>query len=1014
MPRSSPPLLNSNYDEVATRVEKLAVAATNVPGSSRWTPPADGSMDLGRALIRVFDTMARHASERINRIPERNFLAFLERLGITPSASRPARVPLTFSLVAGGNSESTVPGRTRVGAMPQSGDTREVVFETERDLFTTRAKVAAVVVRQPDGDRLVDRTAEGTGAREAFFSAFDAGDPATHGFYLAADDVLNVPSGTNVTMTFVVDDASRWTSLFASPTPALTTDAYYRTAVPAPPLVRWSYWNGTSWTPLTLTSTTGTAIGFRVPADMASAVVNGRRARWIRAQLLAWPLAGVPRISGVTISSTPSQTGVVPTAAFANSRPLDLTVDFYPFGEAPRFNDYLLIACEGLLDKRSASVTITIALNASTRNLKTADAPLLTWEISTATGWRAVASLVAATGTVLDPAIIRNDVLRTQTFVVPAEAAPMTIGNIRTVWLRVRLAGGSFGRGLNIDYSVSPPRTTDDGYRPPIVQTLTVSSSATLTNSNPLCTTEDDFTFQDRAFQAPVSMFTRAQDTQPTLYIGFDRPLAARETRLYFQIAPLDPIAAARDTSAAAQGTIIWEYWARSNAWLPLVFDDETRNFAASGMLQFVAPADSSRRMQFSRDLYWFRGRYQLPTGITAPPPVPRLGRVLTNTVWAVDATARQNEVIGSSDGRASAIFKVVGRPVIEGQILEVRESSLPRDVAISLIVSEADARYAGQVWVRWQEVDNFYSSGANDRHYTIDREQGIITFGDGRRGMAPPRGVQNIRVSYTSGGGLIGNRAAGTVKQLKTTVPYVDGVTNHESAQGGADADTGEEIKTWGPSVLRHGYKAVTAQDFEDLALEASPAVARAKAITVDFDSVLAAENPGGAITGVVAPGTLVLLLATNGAELPPAASGGILRDVDAYLRARSSPAVDLRLAGPTWVEVSVTSLDITAVSMQGAEALRHRIQRTLTAFFHPITGNVDNEGWAFGALPNESDVYRLVTSIPGVSRIGALNWTLRTIDGQSPPAFEDPLRNRVLIYPGTQNVRIVATGGA
>lgn len=1015
MPRSSPPLLNSNYDDVSTRVEKLAIAVTNTPGSQGWTPPTDGSVDLGRTLIRVFETMARHASERINRIPERNFLVFLDRLGITPSASRPARVPLTFSLTAGGNSEPTVPGRTRVGAMPQSGDTREVVFETERDLFTTRAQVAAVIVRQPNGDRLVDRTAAGTGAREEFFAAFDGGDPVMHAFYLAADDVLNfVPSTTNVTMTFGVDDAAKWTALHAGALPALTNDSYYQTAAPTAPLVRWMYWNGTNWASLTLVSVTGTMIVFRMPSDVASTIVNGRRARWIRAQLLAWPQAGVPRITTVTITSTVSSTGVPPTAMFANARPLDWTLDFYPFGDTPRFNDFLLVACEGVLDKRGASITATITPSTATQNLKTADAPALTWEISTATGWRSLGSNVLASGTVVTAGIIRNDVLRTQTFTIPAEAAPMTIGNTRTVWLRIRLTGGTFGKGLSIDYNVTPPRTADDGYRPPIVQSLSFGGSVTLTNSTPLCVSEDDFAAIDRNFQASFPMFTRATDSLPTLYVGFDRAFTPRETRIYFQIAPLDPVGAAREASAAVQGSITWEYSSTGDTWVPLVFEDETRNFASSGMVQFVGPADFRRRSLYSRDLYWLRARYQLPMGLPTPPPVPRLGRLLTNTVWAVDSTARTKEVIGSSDGGAGASFEMVGRPVVEGQIVEVREPSLPRNVDRSDITPEPDNRYAGQVWVRWREVDNFYSSGPKDRHYTIDREMGILRFGDGRRGMAAPRGVQNVRVSYASGGGLIGNRPSRAVKQLKTTVSYVDSVTNYESAQGGADADTGEVIKTWGPSVLRHGYKAITAQDFEDLALEASPAVARAKAITVEFDSALASDNPNGSISGVIAPGTVVILLATNGRELPPAASGGVLRDVDAYLRARSSPAVDLRLAGPTWVEVAVTGLDITAVSALGTEVLRDRIERALSAFFHPITGNVDGEGWAFGALPNESDVYRLVTSIPGVNRIGALNWTLRTIDGRAPPLFDDPLRNRVLIYPGAQTVRIVSTGGA
>jgi len=1014
MPRPSPPLLNSNYDDIATRVEKLAVAITRTNETPGWVPPADDSVDLGRALISLFATMARHGAERINRIPERNFLAFLARLGLTPSAARAARVPLTFSLVPTGDAEPTVPGRTRVGANAQPGDTREVIFETERDLFTTRAQIASVFVRQPDGDRLANRTAAATGASEEFYQAFDGGEPATHTLYLAADDVLTVPAETNVTMTFSVNDAARWAAIHGSVMPALTADSYYVSRVPTAPLVRWTYWNGTDWADLKVTVSAPNTLRFNMPANMTSTVVNGRRARWIRARLLAWPLGGVPSITGITIQSTPTRTGVTPSAAFANTRALDLSMDFYPFGETPHFNDFLLLSCDEWLARPGANLGVQVTLNNATQPLKSTDAPILTWEISTATGWKSLTT-VQPTGTVVSsgPPTIRNDVLRTTmtNLVIPADAAPMTIGNVKATWLRIRLSGGSFGVGLKFDYTKEPPQV-DDGYRPPIVQSISMSSTVTLTNTNPLLATENDLAFADVSLTQPLVMFSRSSDDLPTLYAGFDRAFTAGQTQqLYVQVAPLDLSEATRGVVPTTNSTVNWEYWAGDGTWKQLAFQDKTRGFIASDMVSFVAPGDMRRRSIFSRDLFWLRARYRISGPASTS---PRIGRMLTNTVWARDCVSSPSEILGSADGRADASFTTTGKPILDGQTIAVRESSAAKDVVRDDMVEEDDPSFLGQIWVRWVEVDNFDSSGPKDRHYAIDREGGIIRFGDGLRGMAPPRGKQNVRARYAFGGGAIGNRPAKSVAKLKTTVPYVAGVTNFEPATGGANADTGEEIKSWGPSVLRHGYRAVTAEDFEDLALEASPAVARAKTITIEFDSIQAADTPIGAISGPIQPGSLVLLLATNGPELPPAASAGILRDVDAYLRARSSAAVDIRLAGPTWVEVSVLGLDITASSAVGTEILRDRIQRGLAEFFHPITGNVEGQGWNFGDLPNESDVYRFVMSIPGVSRIGALDWTLRTTDGLAPPLFDDPLRNRVLIYPGRQNVRIVATGGA
>ena len=57
--------------------------------------------------------------------------------------------------------------------------------------------------------------------------------------------------------------------------------------------------------------------------------------------------------------------------------------------------------------------------------------------------------------------------------------------------------------------------------------------------------------------------------------------------------------------------------------------------------------------------------------------------------------------------------------------------------------------------------------------------------------------------------------------------------MTNFEAAKGGTDAETLKSAKMRAPRVLRSNTRAVTAEDFEYLALETSPEVARAKCIS-------------------------------------------------------------------------------------------------------------------------------------------------------------------------------------
>src|SRR5262249_35922469 len=134
------------------------------------------------------------------------------------------------------------------------------------------------------------------------------------------------------------------------------------------------------------------------------------------------------------------------------------------------------------------------------------------------------------------------------------------------------------------------------------------------------------------------------------------------------------------------------------------------------------------------------------------------------------------------------------------------------------------------EVWVEWKTVDHFHRSGPHDRHYTIDRETGVIAFGDGKQGAIPPAGVNNVVMKeYRIGGGSSGNVATESITQLRTTIPYVQKVSNLIPACGGADIEPPETFIRRALRVVRHRNRAVTYEDYEDLALAASPLVAQA-----------------------------------------------------------------------------------------------------------------------------------------------------------------------------------------
>jgi predicted phage baseplate assembly protein len=276
---------------------------------------------------------------------------------------------------------------------------------------------------------------------------------------------------------------------------------------------------------------------------------------------------------------------------------------------------------------------------------------------------------------------------------------------------------------------------------------------------------------------------------------------------------------------------------------------------------------------------------------------------------------------------------------------------------------------------------------------------------------MAPPRGRRNVRAKfYQTGGAAAGNVAVGAVTKLLTTVPFVDSVTNHEPGTGGADEGSAASLRERGAHILRHRYRAVTSEDFEDLAYEASSSVARALAIPPAFDPIALVDNP----VAISEAGQVNLILVANSTEKPPMPSLGLMHEVETYIKARCAPAVSLTISTPIWVEVSVTSMEIVPASYDGIETLRGEVLEVLERFLNPLTGGARGTGWQFGQVPHKSDLYRLLSPIPGIRLIRDVAIAMIYAGSVPTVPFDEAKAGdklpHVLIFSGTHTVSIVS----
>jgi len=983
MPRlPSLPLIDSrSYEDLVRQTEALARCYCK-----DWTPPAGPEPEPGRTLIQLFCRMARHVVGALNLQPERAQLAFLQLLGAERLPPTAARAPLTFRMVEGGLVETRVPAGTQVATASTEERPEERLFETEESLVLTHARLTSLFVRGADEeDTYAELSALLEGTATGALPAFAGETPDEHSLFVSVDSYFTLPSLEELHLRFYEPDEE-------DPPPR----DQERLRLHDLPL-EWSFWDGMDWRRVqgTLdTSDKKVKLVLAKHPPLAPCEVQGVRSCWLRAHCPHLPSRKRPPIIKDLMMTARSgaRSEVAPGRMLFNTTPLEAG-EFLPFGPLPRPGDTFYLECTEVLAWPGATVTVHVTLSAppaaGVRDQVTP--PRLVWECWDASRW--VPALSPKDDTL---SLTKGGAI---TFHLPSTVGPTEVNGQPGYWLRARLVSGEYGTLLE-------PHA-------PVIQQLTLSRTAgvKLPRRPGTCFSLNALDFEPieiREGASPPSFtpFHRSEDTRPTLYLGFDQPFEPHPVTLFFLVEPPSPqevnraVLKQRSRSRSAQPRLVWEYFSKSdNGWRRLVVDDDTRAFSHSGQVRFIGPRDVGARAVFGQERYWLRVRWEDGTFQV----MPCLRRVLTNTTWALHAVTISDEVLGSSDGSPEQAFFLTHAPVLLGQRIEVLEpeppppeerATLEREEGPDAVTAPpAGSTGSTEVRVRWHPVPDFHASGPTDRHYVIRHLTGAVRFGDGRRGRIPPRGRQNIRAAwYRTGGGTEGNVPAGSITQLRTTVPYVEGVEHLHAATGGTAAEGLERMRERVPQRIRHRDRAVTAQDFEDIAREASPDVARVRAIT---PPVIWRHAPPSS----VAPGQVWLVIVPSGTGPRPSPDLELLRRVEDHVRARCAPAVGLRVVGPDWVQLKVTATLVVS-SLDDLDLLIATARTALDRFLHPLTGGSDGEGWDFGRQPHHSDFYALLSAIPGIRRVSKLDFT-----GEVSPY--------ALIFPGEHELSPVSEEG-
>lgn len=240
-----------------------------------------------------------------------------------------------------------------------------------------------------------------------------------------------------------------------------------------------------------------------------------------------------------------------------------------------------------------------------------------------------------------------------------------------------------------------------------------------------------------------------------------------------------------------------------------------------------------------------------------------------------------------------------------------------------------------------WERVENFHGSKAEDCHYVLDAEEGMLLFGDGFCGMMPEGRV--LLAACASSEGADGN----INRTLFAAQEYPDlSAKSMEDARGGCNPERHEEAFRRFEKALDARTQAVTLADYETLAMRTPGLLLK---------SCRAIPNKEGGITVTAMPYT------ERGDGVLRAEAARCMR---VWLEKSRMIGTSIQVKSPEYIRVSVAAqLYFRPEYRDGVE----QVEKAVRAFFSELHGKMGS-ALSYRALKGVLD------RLPCVARTEAL----------------------------------------
>ncbi|MCK4796033.1 MAG: putative baseplate assembly protein [Spirochaetes bacterium] len=980
----SPNLDDRTYQEIVDEAIRL------IPHyCPEWTN--HNPTDPGITLIELFGWMVEMVIYRLNKVPEKNYLSLLDLVGLSLVPPQPSKALLTFSPVEGYDGNVQIKRNTLV-SIAKSESMDAIIFETDKNLVVSDIKLTAC--SSSEAGRITDNIGYlNNEEKKDGFPLFSGKNEVNRYLYISDPSIG------------FLSDNNAWNITFNCANEIKTVNDEIVN------FLEWEYWNGKKWTHIDYARSLSNIkkqdneIYFIGPIDIEETEVENIKGYFLRASLINIPeRKKCFEINDVVMKLLFHGEGLIPDRCICNTENMvfnniDINKDFQPFLNVPKHNDAFYMASDDVFSKEDSEIIISIYISDAKHIDKSEQNTnlIIKYEYWNGKNWLDLGT--TTTKGVYEPKDKYNFIDTTNAFTKtgnikfkrPDDMKMSEIYGQKQYWIRARICAGDFGTGgqFEINEHGKWEWNHDKPLHSPLLSQIRLRYIA-IKKPIKYLLSYYDFSFFDFSETIAKNVLQKLENDSkikffnifeinkekcPITYFGFNNKFPAGENGMFFKINENRRVKPGRlynpktsnleinITKSKRPISLKWEYW-NGKDWKNLSINDYMDNFHESGFIEFKCPDDFVSKKEFNKNLFWLRLIFELGSFEINP----KILNIHLNSVYAYNHQTYTNENLGSSNGTPSQQFNLLHGPVLPNIEIAVRENERPpaneRDLIIEeegedAIIVEKDKNGKDEVWIKYHQVENFYASKPNSRHYCIDYMQNSIIFGNGSKGAIPPRIKGNLKIlKYKTGGGVRGNIGANTINNLREKIPYIASVTNHYSAEGGSDLEDIDRLKERATYIFKNLNRAVTAEDYEWLAKEASTSVARSKCLSK------CGKNGEVILIIVPRPDTDNFNMKE---KLYP--SSELLRRVKEFLDVRKLVGTKLKVEAPAYKNVSITIKLAFKENVSEIQILMEQVDLLIRRYLHPITGGPNGDGWIFGMPLTKNKITNLLEKIDGVN---------------------------------------------